>query len=545
MVTKSEFKKAAELAVQNVIKHGDTDIFPFPFENHAFFDKEKEAVDLVVEYDENFEQYLNQYPPKNVSSLTPVTYSGFRWATQIDPIWNAHFLASVSAIGNRIEKARIERETATVFSYRFEPSYKTGDVFSREIGWLQFMRKSLELADEHPFTVICDISEFYPRLGHHRLENALRQVAGETPYPKKIMNFLSNFSNTNSFGLPVGGPAARLLSEITINQVDRLLQSKGIVFTRFADDYHLFAETKEDAYRNLIFLSEKLFVNQGLTLQKSKTRIMTSTEFKATSPIKEEHKPDEEQAAEAAIDHSRSGLMRFSLRFDPYSPTADDDYEALKSEVRKFDIIGMLKEELAKSRVHTSLARKIISAIKFLEGKSKQDAVLSVMDNFDVLYPIFSSVLIMVDDQFDDLEASTQDAVLAKIQELIAQDSHVFRVDMYMSFAIRVLAHSNTPQVQYLLQRLFDSRPSELIRRDIILIMARWGEWYWLSDLKNRYRELSAPERRAFIASSFILKDEGKHWRDHMKKEFDPFESFVQKWAGEKMGAEQNWSVPL
>ncbi|PLS19841.1 RNA-directed DNA polymerase [Neptunicoccus cionae] len=545
MVTKAEFKKAAKLAVQNVIKHGDTDIFPFPFENHAFFDKETEAVELVIEYDEKFEQYLNQFPPKNVSSLTPVTYSGFRWATQIDPMWNAHFLASVTAIGESIERARIDRKNEAVFSYRFEPNTETGDVFSREVGWFQFMKKSLELAEVHPFTVICDISEFYPRLGHHRLENALRQVAGETPYPKRIMSFLSNFSNTNSFGLPIGGPAARLLSEITINQVDRLLQSKGIVFTRFADDYHLFAQTKEDAYRNLIFLSEKLFINQGLTLQKSKTRIMSSTEFKATSPIKDEQKPDEEQAADAAIDHSRATLMRFSLRFDPYSPTADDDYEALKAEVRKFDIIGMLKEELAKSRVHTSLARKIISAIKFLEGKSKQDAVLSVMDNCDVLYPIFSSVLMMIDDQFDHLEEGTQNAVLAKIQQLIDQDSHVFRVDMHTSFAIRVLAHSNTPQVQFLLQKLFDNRPSELIRRDIILVMARWGEWYWLSDLKNRYRELSAPERRAFIASSFILKDEGKHWRDHMKKEFDPFEMLVLKWAGEKMQAQQNWSVPL
>ncbi|WP_299775424.1 hypothetical protein [uncultured Tateyamaria sp.] len=218
MVTKAEFKKAAKLAVQNVIKHGDTDIFPFPFENHAFFDKETEAVELVTEYDENFEQYLNQYPPKNVSSLTPVTYSGFRWATQIDPLWNAHFLASVAAIGESIERARIDRDHEAVFSYRFEPDKETGDVFSREVGWLQFMKKSLDLADIYPFTVICDISEFYPRLGHHRLENALRQVAGESPYPKRIMSFLSNFSNTNSFGLPIGGPAARLLSEITINQ---------------------------------------------------------------------------------------------------------------------------------------------------------------------------------------------------------------------------------------------------------------------------------------------------------------------------------------
>ena len=122
------------------------------------------------------------------------------------------------------------------------------------------------------------------------------------------------------------------------------------------------------------------------------------------------------------------------------------------------------------------MARKIIAAIKFLTGKAKQDAVLSVMDNCDVLYPIFSSVLMMIDDQFDNLDEATQNKVLDKIRKLIEEDSHVFRVDMHMSFAIRVLAHSNTPEVQFLLQRLFDSRPSEIIRRDIILVMARWGE---------------------------------------------------------------------
>jgi hypothetical protein len=98
MVTKLEFKQAAALAIQNIVKHGDTDIFPFPFENHAFFDKRAEIVELVVEYDENFEEYLARFSPLNVSSLTPVTYSGFRWATQIDPIWNAHFLACVLAL---------------------------------------------------------------------------------------------------------------------------------------------------------------------------------------------------------------------------------------------------------------------------------------------------------------------------------------------------------------------------------------------------------------------------------------------------------------
>ena len=36
MVKKAQFENSAKLAIQNVIQDGDTDIFPFPFENHSF-----------------------------------------------------------------------------------------------------------------------------------------------------------------------------------------------------------------------------------------------------------------------------------------------------------------------------------------------------------------------------------------------------------------------------------------------------------------------------------------------------------------------------
>ena len=546
MVNKLQFRSAATKAIQNVIKHGDTDIFPFPFENHAFFDRQDDIVDLIVEYDENFEDYLTRFSPLNVSSLTPVTHSGFRWATQIDPIWNAHFLACVLALSKKIEEARTPKADNIVFSYRYKPNKKRGDLFDRHFGWFQFMKHSTKLSEEYEFVVACDISEFYPRLGHHRLENALKQVAGDTPYPKRIMDFLSNYSNTRSFGLPIGGPAARILSEITINQIDRLLTGNGIAFARFADDYHLFAQSREDAYHHLIFLSEKLFDNQGLSLQKSKTRIMTSAEFRATNPLKH-HEADpapEKEGEAAAAAHKSSQLLRFSLRFDPYSPTAEEDYEHLRREIRKFDIIGLLKEELAKSRIHTALARKVVIAIRYLEGSTKDDAVLSILDNCDVLYPIFSSVLLMIDQVFEELSAATQVAVIREIQKLVKSQSHILRVDVHLSYAIRVLRHANTPDNQALLQQTYDDRSSPLIRRDIILVLANWGEWYWLSDRKNRFRELSGPERRAFIVASYILKDEGDHWRKIIEKELDPFEKFILKWAGEKAN-QPNWNIPL
>lgn len=539
MLNRDEFRAAAKIAVQNLIRHGDTDIFPLPFEGHAIFDNSDVFVDLVCEYDQNFDEYLARFPPSNTNALIPVSYYGFRWATQIDPIWNAHFLSCVIALAKKAESARIRKDAEVVFSYRYQPDKKTGDLFDRAFSWHAFMTKSLQHCDDHEFVTTCDISEFYPRLGHHRLENALLQIAGETGYPKKIMAFLSNFSNTRSFGLPIGGPAARIISELTINQIDRLLQGKRINFTRFADDFHLFANSREEAYRQTIFLSEKLFENQGLSLQKSKTRIMTASEFRTTSPVQPANDAigAEDEGKVAADKHERSRkLLSFSLRFDPYSPTAEDDYEKLKQEVRKFDILGLLKEELAKSRVHIALSRKIISAVHYLEGRTKDDAVLSIIENTDVLYPIYSSALIMMDKIFKELEDDAQQSLTKRIVELIRSDSHVFRVDVHLCFALRVLQHKNTEEIQQLLKDIYEERKSEIVRRDIILIMALWGDWYWLSDLRNQHRQLSAPEKRALLVASYALRDEGKHWRDHIKKELNPFETFILSWAGERVG---------
>ncbi len=539
-------KDHIELAIQNVVKHGDTDIFPFPFENRMFLDDTHSAVKLLTRYHKHFYEYLNRYPPRHVSSLVPVGYTGFRWATQLDPIWNAYFLACVLSIAEPIERVRIPKDQDVVFSYRFAPDRSSGNLFDRDYTWAQFMRRSLCLSEHFEHIVICDISDFYPRLGHHRLENALQHIDDTSDAPHRIMEFLQNFTNIRSFGLPIGGPAARILSELTLNQIDRILRNRGIEFVRYADDYHLFSNSRDDAFQNLVVLSEKLFLNQGLSLQKSKTRILTSAEFKATNLIQEIQEASEENADEDSSHTTPppSSLFRISIVFDPYSATAEDDYERLKDRLGQFDIMGLLSSELQKTRIHTALSRKIIQAVRFLDDEIRDDAVQSILDNCDTLYPIFSSVLILLDQVFSELSPDTQDRVISKICDLISADSITMRVDIHLAFAIRVLSNRGDDETQALLEQLYERRTSPLIRRDIILTIAKWYGWHWLSDLRNRFRELSAPERRAFILASYVLRDEGNRWRKHIKGEFSPFEKLTRDWACAKI-QDPNWEIQL
>jgi hypothetical protein len=217
----------------------------------------------------------------------------------------------------------------------------------------------------------------------------------------------------------------------------------------------------------------------------------------------------------------------------------------LQAEIERFDILGLLREELLKSRVHISLARKIIAAIKYLEPRIRDDAITTLIDNAELLYPIFSGVLTVAKNVFDELSPDAQKYVHQRIVELVESKSHVLRVDLNLAFAIRLLSCRQSPEAEAALAQIYKrSTSSTLLRRDIILTMAKWKNWYWLSDLRTNFRSLSPGERRAFIVASYALRDEGKNWRHHTSNEFSPLEHLVQAWASEKIN-QANWTIPL
>jgi hypothetical protein len=83
---------AFQRAIANVVKHGD------------------KALKVLKEYLSKFPEYLRTYPPSHEIVLAPVGYQGFRWATQLDPVWNAYFLGLVIEIAPAIEAARISAD---------------------------------------------------------------------------------------------------------------------------------------------------------------------------------------------------------------------------------------------------------------------------------------------------------------------------------------------------------------------------------------------------------------------------------------------------
>src|SRR5579872_5952195 len=106
-------------AIENITRLGDTDVLPFPIENQIFFDRQGDFIQLLRDIHIDLKAALQTTPPVNESMLTSVGYTGFRWATQIDPLWNAYFLALVISLGSQIESVRLPVDKEVVFSYRF------------------------------------------------------------------------------------------------------------------------------------------------------------------------------------------------------------------------------------------------------------------------------------------------------------------------------------------------------------------------------------------------------------------------------------------
>jgi hypothetical protein len=525
-------------AIDNITRYGDTDVFPLPIENHLLYDKRTEIIALLRQINGDVDEWINKYPPVFENMLAPVGYTGFRWATQIDPVWNAYFLSLVMAIGDKIEAKRVSRDKKAVFSYRFAWDSTEKTVFDRSSGWREFHETSIERAKQSKCVLTCDISDFYPRIYHHRLDNAMRNATGGAQECSKIMKLLTAFSNNVSYGLPVGGPAARLLSELLLNRLDRLLITEGIEFCRFADDYNIFASSEESAYQRLLFFSESLLENEGLLLQKAKTRVMSAEEFLANSEFSKDTDSDNDE------ENNVREFLRFRLHFDPYSQTAHDDYEALKHELNRFDIMGMLAREIRKSRVHQALARKLVSALKHLDPVNRNAAISTLIENLSTLYPVVPAILLLIRNSINDIDEPTKQKVFTVVRKLLRSQSHILFVPSHLAYAVRLLAFDASDESEAILSHIYYNSTSSSIRRDVIYVMARRRADFWISDVRKNFFTLTEWERRALIVSSYILGDEGKHWRDSVKDGLPDVQSLVRNWASGKNSG-STWEIPV
>ncbi|EPW8796341.1 RNA-directed DNA polymerase [Morganella morganii] len=528
----NKLENCFDLALDNIIRHGDTDIFPYPFESRLFEDRKEIVNAALMQIFNDFENKRTEVPPNMINSFSSIGYYGYRWATQIDPFWNAFFLGLVLKIGEDIEKIR--SASTQVYSYRFKPNPAVGAIFDKDISWRKYQEDSIIecTKDEINYVLTCDIADFYPRIYHHRLENALDRIDPNKKYAGKIKKLLQTFSETKSYGVPVGCPASRILAELALDSIDKLLSMNGINYKRYVDDFIIFCDSREDAHKTLTLLSKKLMENEGLTLQKHKTNIVTKEEFLSVTKAKLHGNDEDEESP------MKAKFMSLPIRFDPYSDNAIDEYEEIKESLKDFDLLSMLSSELQKSKINQSFSKHLIKAFSATSNEVTSSAFKVMFNNLNELYPIFTTIIQVANSNWKKLSVETKKIILDKINSLIKEDSYILSTELNLAYVARMLSKENTEKSTLILSEIYNRNPQSILVKNIVTqSMAKINSHAWLSDIKKNFAGMHPLQRRLLIVSSYFLGDEGKHWREHNKNSFNFIEKIYRDWASQRQTA--------
>lgn len=521
MYKEKDIREACNIAVNNIVKEGttDVDLFKRPFEIKLLENNEirKEVIDSVVKSIGccNFEELkISKIGHVLVPKKNLCDYRKCAWIDVIDEI---KYLTLVLLMAKDIEIARDNKSNKKIFSYRLKMKGNNGYIFDNEYNYTSFRSRIVEKSKmkNKKIVVECDISNFYDRLNLHRLESVLLSIQKIDKDAVKLLNEILFFwSNRDSYGLPVGSNASRILAEAALIEVDNYLISKNIDFCRFVDDYRIFAKNASEAHKNLAILVERLN-KEGLFLNFSKTNIKEL--------IKNNDKPKQEKNEKKnfnvevfnKIIRGYSGLIPLKFR------------ELSDSEKNKF-IAEDENENILKLKDTLLIdPKEFIITIKIIVAKEKYDRlseIAEIIDRFPQFIPYYVDILIKNAGKIPKIEIKK---IKNAMKKWIMEDEipeyikvyvvRLFSIDEFKDKEIVFTAFRNLKRNagDYIGRAILESLEDTLNRGEVIEIRdyyTRADIWEKREILKIVQEKLSVGENRPF------LKDIKLHSQDILEK---------------------------
>lgn len=476
--------------LDHLVKHGDTDIFPYPFEL-KFFEQRADIIKAEIS-----KLDISQYHPISlIESLIPKTKFGFRVAHQPHPVDTLVFTSLVLKIFDDIESGRDDEANMRAFSYRKVPGcnveiFQPGRNFR---DWLEYL-KTFVFSDEYDYVIRTDISDYYQRIYRHRLENIIDSLSGQTAVVKRIEKIISDWRGNQSFGLPVGGNAARLLAEAALNDTDLALISEGLNFSRYVDDIVIFVEKGRDPYAVLAFLAKHLSENEGLSLNNQKTRILEWGQFLATL---------DEPGGEDEV--TRDQFATEKLFWAAYGKN-DLSAEALE-ELTTRDLAKELNDLLGAEYWDMGAIRVVLHAMRLVKNG---DVAEYVRSNLETLVPFAKDICLLIEEfvaskvpGFEKIEDEVVDLLLSpRMQSLDCARA------WFLELGVRKIANFNNAHL-----RKLDALTGTLDVRQIHLLRWRIGDVNYFRSRKTKVNEFQAWTQPTLIFGARCLpKDEYNHW---------------------------------
>lgn len=504
---------ALDYALTHLVNRGDTDIFPPAFELLAMDVARDQLLDWLAEED------LDTWATRQQRScLTPKGVAGFRVATQLDPVDAMLITALVYEAGEDIERQRLGPDT--VMSHRFAPT-ENGGLFDSAYSFEQFRFRSLELATEHEYVVITDISDFYYRLYLHPIENIM-SVATDNDRARAIKKLLYGWNDSISHGIPVGGAAMRLIAELAIDDVDQSLRSEGVTFCRYSDDYRLFADSERTARQSLAHLADVLYRNHQLTLQEAKTEVLTAEEFTRRFHT------GERDAVRHELMQGLDGLLE-ELGIDSYNEPVnldelDDDQLA---ELERLNLNEVVRQQATSGKaVDYALLRFALSSLGQFGSFDIHPGELD--GHLEVLAPVIPQLVLALAASTDEDDRVTVGEWLLSVREHAA----IGHLPFNTSWLLHPFTLSASWNCMDRMSDVLSSASDDFVRTQATLALGQGGAAHWFKREKQNLGRYGAWERRAILAGASCLPgDESVHWYRSIKSRLDKLEGFVIEWA--------------
>lgn len=506
-------------ALAHVRRFGDTDVFPVPFEYAAI---EHDWADVKASL--AAEDILSWITRPQRILLAPKARNGFRVITQLDPLDFIVLAALVRELAADLEGRRIPVVQGRIFSYRAAPQ-ADGQLFAPDIGYRQFLdacRDNLQRNPTNSFVATTDISDFYARIYHHRLENALHTATTKRNHVKAVMRLLSGWNGTETFGIPIGGAPSRLLAETTLADVDEALLAAGIDFIRFNDDYRIFGDTYARCYKAITFLAETLYRNHGLNLQPQKTEVLSANHFSGrylVTPLDRElnllHTRFEGLAAELGLN-------------DWYEPIEygdlDDDHKAA---IDGLNLKNLFRDEIKKDEPELPIVRFVLRRLSQLSDDGLVDDVL---DELDKLHPVLPDICRYVQ-SLRHLDATARSALGDRMLKVM-DGSVVSELPYHRMWILDLFVHSQEWDNEGRFFNLYGAEGDQACRRHLILAMGRARQAHWFqSQWRTLFDQPHWPRRALLAGASCMAADARRHWYRSIQGRLDLLERAVARWA--------------
>ncbi|MCW9027071.1 MAG: RNA-directed DNA polymerase, partial [Thiovulaceae bacterium] len=453
---------------------GDTDVFPAPFEYQALSsDWDNVKSELLTA------NVLDWRTRPGRSLLSPKAKYGFRTITQLDPLDFLVYSALVYEISTDLENRRVPVEAQIVFSYRVSTN-RDGCLFDANIGYRQYLdRCRVKVGGEtaYNYVAVTDISDFYSRIYHHRLENALRAATSNANHVSALMRLLSGWNGTETFGIPVGCAPSRLLAEIALSDVDEAMRANGIDFVRFNDDYRIFARSETEAYQHLTFLASTLFSNHGLSLQQQKTDVLPVNEFRRqflATPLDREMDSLHEKFAELI---EELGLESWYEEID-YDDLNTEQQELVDS----LNLVALFREEAESEEPDIPVVK---FCLRRLGQLGDQDIVEDIFDNLESLLPAFVDVI----EYFKNLRflnPQSRSSIGGRLIGLL-ENSIVSGLPYHRMWIVDIFTENREWDNEHQFVTLYNNEIEQVCRRKLILAMGRAAQQHWF---QSQWRSL-------------------------------------------------------